>query len=214
MQRHYYNQQRTAWQFIEDLTGVKDLEFLKLHFYEVVNSEKLQKHHMRHMEAGGLKRWWVIAAFVMLVYSTLGVVRTLSRCLGDGFIAVATFILGVSVGIFLLIDRRPPFLSSLFLCRFLIFLIFIAWGLRMPYVVERIHLFEYGLLGWLCAWALEGSGRWPAWWPVAMILVTLVGYGDECIQWLLPDRVYDLRDVFTNAGAGLLGVILFATGKS
>ena len=166
------------------------------------------------MEAGGLKRWWVIVAFVGLIYSTLGVVRTLSCYLGDGLIVIMTIIMGIFVGIFLLIIRHPPFFSGLYLYRFLIFLIFIVWGLQMPYVVERIHLFEYGLLGWLCAWALEGSGRWPAWWPAAIILVALVGYGDECIQWLLPNRVYDLRDVFTNAGAGLLGVTLFATNKS
>ena len=39
---------------------------------------------------------------------------------------------------------------------------------------------------------------------VATLLVALAGWVDEGIQGLLPNRVYDLRDVGLNAGAGAL----------
>ncbi len=82
---------------------------------------------------------------------------------------------------------------------------------------ERTHLFEYGLLAILIGEALherrEGRGGLAA--PVgAVVLATLVGWGDEAIQSLLPGRVYDLRDVGINAiaaaGATLAGLVLRA----
>jgi len=86
-------------------------------------------------------------------------------------------------------------------------------ALRLDVVQERLHLIEYGALG-LLFWAAltrrdERHGRTGAVHGVrtvalATLLVGVAGWLDEGIQGLLPNRVYDLRDVGINAGAGAL----------
>lgn len=75
---------------------------------------------------------------------------------------------------------------------------------------ERTHLFEYGLVGVLVHQALEerrGNGaRVPVPPVLAVVLTAALGWIDEGIQALLPDRVYDLRDVGVNALAGCMAV--------
>lgn len=159
-----------------------------------------------------MKRWGIVTLYVLLIYTTLGVVRSLNNFFENaGLLAGVTILLGLLFTIPLLLVKRPPLASKSYLFRCLIVIIILIWGWRMKFVAERIHLIEYGLLGILCAWALDGSGHWPAWWPLAGGLAMLIGYGDEGIQWLLPNRVYDLRDVIINALAGALGVALYGT---
>lgn len=86
-------------------------------------------------------------------------------------------------------------------------------ALRLDVVQERLHLIEYGALG-LLFWAAlarrdERHGRTTLVHGVrtvalATLLVGAAGWLDEGIQGLLPNRVYDLRDVGINAGAGAL----------
>ncbi|MCI5145782.1 MAG: VanZ family protein, partial [Candidatus Electrothrix sp. AR3] len=81
---------------------------------------------------------------------------------------------------------------------------------------ERLHFLTYGLLGWLISWTLEVSQRpFPqaAAWILPSVLVWLAGAGDELIQWWLPMRVFDLRDIAFNGLAGMAGMAIFATGE-
>jgi hypothetical protein len=85
-------------------------------------------------------------------------------------------------------------------------------------VQERIHYLQYGFLAALYYWALaerwRSNGPLPAcarryrYWPelAATGLTAASGWIDEGIQALLPNRVYDLRDVVLNAFAGALAV--------
>ena len=159
-----------------------------------------------------MKRWGIVTLYVLLIYTTLGVVRSLSSFFESaGLLTEVTVLMGLLFTTPLLLVKRPPLASKSYLLRCLILMVILVWGWRMEIVVERIHLIEYSLLGILCAWALAGSGHWPTWWPLAVGLTILIGYGDEGIQWLLPNRVYDLRDVIINALAGALGVALYGT---
>ena len=80
----------------------------------------------------------------------------------------------------------------------------------MQHPEERTHLIEYGLVGILIHQALierlrTGRGSlMPAVLGVAMTV--LLGWFDEGIQAILPNRVYDIRDVGFNALAGLMAV--------
>jgi hypothetical protein len=71
---------------------------------------------------------------------------------------------------------------------------------------ERIHFLEYGLLAVLArsAWAhhLRPGRAYAAAW----LLSTAAGWGDEALQGLLPERVYDLRDVAVNSVAAFLAL--------
>ena len=74
--------------------------------------------------------------------------------------------------------------------------------------VERLHLVEYGLVAYFAyrCTAHYLNGRWA--YGVALLIVFDVGYVDEVIQYFLPLRVYDPRDVVTNTLSGLLGLLV------
>jgi VanZ family protein len=84
---------------------------------------------------------------------------------------------------------------------------------------ERLHFLTYGLLGWLICWSIEAMEKnenslWSrTGWLLPCLLVWLAGGIDELIQWWLPVRVFDVRDIVFNGVAGMLGIATFATGS-
>lgn len=79
-------------------------------------------------------------------------------------------------------------------------------GIPQVDVVERIHILEYGLLSFLVYRALAGAGDLSA---VLLPALWAAGLGtlDEFVQWLVPVRTGDLRDVAINLFAGACGVL-------
>lgn len=77
-------------------------------------------------------------------------------------------------------------------------------------VLERTHLIEYGLLATFIFQALvEGAqnGRNVPLLPVVTILVTSIfGIIDELILAILPNRIFDIRDVFFNVLSAIIAV--------
>lgn len=97
------------------------------------------------------------------------------------------------------IGRRRAILALLCLAWFVIE----CWRLAIP--EEVTHLLLYGPLGLLLEAAL--ARRRPAGWRrtcLAVALAALIGLSDEGLQALMPDRIFDSRDVWFNAlGAAL-----------
>jgi choline-sulfatase len=73
---------------------------------------------------------------------------------------------------------------------------------------ERLHLVEYGFVGYFFfkALSIDFSNRHA--YIASFVLTVLVGVGDECIQWVLPQRFFELKDVQLNAISGGLGLLL------
>jgi len=86
-----------------------------------------------------------------------------------------------------------------------------AWQLRGN-PVEALHVVEYGVLGVLALRALAHGGRDVLLAPAAALLAASAGCLDELIQWLVPQRVGDLRDIGVNAIAATGGPALLALG--
>lgn len=94
---------------------------------------------------------------------------------------------------------------------------------HLTIIQERIHLLQYGALGALFYAALlerwpqprpAGAPRWqrlPA--LLATALAAAAGWGDEVVQGILPNRVYDLRDVVLNALSGALVVAVLSARR-
>lgn len=82
---------------------------------------------------------------------------------------------------------------------------FLAW--LQPLLLERSHLIMYGVMG-LLSWRLLGhwhdGGERLLW---AVLLAGGIGWLDEFGQEFHPERVFDWRDVATNAAAGAFGVL-------
>ncbi len=77
---------------------------------------------------------------------------------------------------------------------------------------EAIHFVEYGALSLLVYRALVHKVRDYSVYITAMLIVGAVGVIDECIQWLTPARVGDLRDIQINFVAGGLMQVAIAAG--
>lgn len=65
--------------------------------------------------------------------------------------------------------------------------------------VEAIHFLEYGLLGFFLFRALKFNIRDKSIFFIAFLIGSLVGIFDEILQWIVPLRLWDIRDVGLNA---------------
>ncbi|HIJ84475.1 MAG: VanZ family protein [Magnetococcales bacterium] len=76
---------------------------------------------------------------------------------------------------------------------------------------ERVHFAQYAILGMLLHYAHPAANREGL--ADIMIMVAMAGLGDEIFQFLLPDRYFDLRDVFMDVMGGALGLGLILAFK-
>ncbi len=74
----------------------------------------------------------------------------------------------------------------------------------VPNATEWFHFVLFGLFGLLT------TRLWRA--AAAVAICLAVSGGDELLQWVLPDRVGDLRDVAMNIAACLLGAAVALIG--
>lgn len=94
--------------------------------------------------------------------------------------------------------------------------IFIAWELWQlhQFPAERIHLVEYIILSMIIWWTLEAT-------PLSALLIIIatfllgatIGTLDEGIQYLLPNRTFDPRDIVLNARCVSYGLIICCASR-
>ena len=77
---------------------------------------------------------------------------------------------------------------------------------------EGLHFFQYGVLGALTFRAMSHRTQDVGIYVGAAILGGIVGTIDEAIQWTLPNRYWDIRDIaFNFSGAVLAQIFIAAT---
>ena len=170
---------------------------------------------------------WALGAYVGAILTTLPVLPLLWVPIRDRFGSTAErsltallVLLGLTIGLGLI--RRPlSSRASLLLLGVAIVYGWFLWALENP--VEKVHLAEYGFLSHLSLRYLGARGarstglglgrphgredRWGLR-ARALALVFSVGLLDEFIQYFLPNRYGDLRDVGLNWLAGLLALVV------
>lgn len=72
-------------------------------------------------------------------------------------------------------------------------------------VVERVHFIEYGAIAFLFYLAFRPLGD-PAIFVLPVLAALTVGTLDEWLQWFIPNRVGEARDVFLNLVAIVCGL--------
>ncbi|MGH9338050.1 MAG: VanZ family protein [Acidobacteriota bacterium] len=156
------------------------------------------------------KAWVAVAVYTVFLYSTLTLAFDIYvyffDWLGKPFLSSFMFWMYAPVGLALLgfMWRRLPRRPETYLAFGLI-------GLALAYCLsilevpaKRFHFLQYGILTVLAFDALRFKFRDRYLYLWTMAFVSLVGFGDECVQWMLPDRYFGINDVVLNAGAGLL----------
>ncbi|MDE2752303.1 MAG: VanZ family protein [Gemmatimonadota bacterium] len=160
------------------------------------------------------RRLWLCAvAVVVAIYSTLGLAGSLAETLREhNLLPAAVLVLMLATVAAIVgsgLKRRPGRRE-----------IWVALGVTAVYSMavvrmggtmeERTHLFEYGIVAVLIYQALseraQNGRRVPAPAVLALVAAALLGWLDEGIQALIPNRVYDNFDVVRNSVAAAIGI--------
>lgn len=153
--------------------------------------------------------WTCAICTIIIIYSTLGFVRPLLNFL------IAHNLRGVVVysSLFIFFSIISVYLTRqrLFTRRNLPYILILsfAYAFSLKYTVvqpeEKIHFIEYGVLAFFIYKALRVDINNKIFAVLlGSIIIFFAGWGDELIQKALPDRVYDIRDVYLNLLSGVL----------
>lgn len=129
------------------------------------------------------------------------------------FIALVGIVLIISGLFFLLfaLKHRPNFINILVFTLVLIVGLALCWRIKIP--IERVHILEYGILGWLAGRDLFGKKGNVRGIIFACAFAAFIGILDEAFQAILPYRYFDVRDIVFNGLGGVWGVSLYWLGR-
>lgn len=156
--------------------------------------------------------WGLTGAVVVAIFATLGLARTLSaelrnRDLLDNTFFFAFVVLVLAVVIRALKLRRGGPEIFVILATAIVYLMMF---LRMASPEERTHLLEYGVVALLIHEALtervSNGAHVPRPALLAIVVTSVVGAVDECIQLVIPSRVFDPIDLGFNVLAATVAV--------
>ncbi|MEK9500276.1 VanZ family protein [Gaopeijia maritima] len=170
------------------------------------------RHDQAQSRARERRLWLALAAVLLGIYATLSPVQRWAAALRDrGQLEVVTagaLLALVVVSAIAWLRTRPGRLETGVACG--LGAVYVATVVRLPEPEARSHLFEYSVVAVLILLALRErrarGERAPAPALLAVLATAGLGWLDEGIQALLPNRVYDLRDVGFNALAGAMAV--------
>jgi len=149
------------------------------------------------------------ALWIGLIYATIPFVRTVREVFSARwpaeFIAYAVIAVVLSATVAAIVFLRKRQLHTgiadlLWLAG--VAAVFVVWTHHlMVQPEEAVHFLEYGVLGVLLYRTFEDRVPDPTVYVAATLTGLLVGTVDEFIQWLVPGRYWDFRDIILNAGA-------------
>ena len=164
------------------------------------------------------RSWLYAAVWSCVIFCTIPFALTfgdiIKTHIGRDFFLFATVAVAMAAGILAInnLRRRSPPLSA-YAWLLVILTAFIGYAYHLRNIpLEPIHVLEYGILGLLVYRALVHRIRDYSVYVFAMLIVGLAGIIDEYIQWVIPSRIFDLRDIKTNVIVGGLAQIGIAAG--
>lgn len=105
-----------------------------------------------------------------------------------------------------LLKKRYALLGAFMICAACAIFFVILRNLEFP--AEKIHVIEYGLLAAIIYRSINKKQSLKAVYFKIFVIGFTVGFFDEIIQLFLPNRVFDVNDIFLNGSSVLLGQIL------
>lgn len=161
------------------------------------------------------QRWAVFGLYVGIVLCTVPFTRRITLALRNTDLLGATvtglYALAVAgVVYYVLFNRRvADWVAFMVVAALLCVVTVLLLGLAIP--EERVHFLQYGLMALLARHAYAGGNERPrirVSMVVACLLTSGLGLLDECLQGLVPSRIFDWRDVGMNAGAAVTALLL------
>lgn len=158
-------------------------------------------------------KYWISAGCLFFViYSTLYIVRPICTFLrGFSYFPLSMNLMMVvflSLTIYYFVSKDSIKLKSTYCLLFLVIGFYIYNIIQIKSPEEKLHFIEYGILAFLVYKALLFDfSMWPSL-GLAFLITSICGWGDEGIQHILPNRVYQIEDVRLNSMSGLLVLCL------
>ena len=163
----------------------------------------------------------LFALWTLLIYLTIPIARPLreyiAKQFGRSFFGYAVFA-AIAAGFFSAVFylKRKPFIKTsaknfvwlTVIAGFYVYFTFKLW--KIP--EEAIHFLEYGILSYFAYRALTHHVRDVTLFFTASFVVLFVGTVDEIIQWMVPGRYWDFRDIWLNLLSGALFQLAIAKG--
>ena len=165
--------------------------------------------------------WVAVGLWSLLIFLTIPLARKISELVSAQWgRSLFTYLVLLTIGVALLavigqVIRHRLSLSA----QRLLWLVLIAGtftgytlllGKRSP--EESVHFIQYGVLSVLVYRALTIKRRDISVYFSAAVICGIIGTVDEFIQWLVPDRHWDLRDIGINLFAAAMVQIAIAKG--
>ena len=159
-----------------------------------------------------LLRWIAVAMWIVVIFTTIPFVLSLreyfvarwpAELIGIGVILVMVAL--CAAGLIFLRRRRLRLQVKDAALLLVVTTVLVIWTWRlMGQPEEAVHFLEYGVLGVLLFRALRTGIQDSSVFVAGALIGILVGIFDEIIQWFVPGRFWDFRDIVLNGGASIL----------
>ena len=154
--------------------------------------------------------WLHVIFYSLIIFSTVPIAWQLQKFVSDHlgksvftfFVLSILFLAFVSLVYYLIVKLKIRSPSN-YIWTFIIggcYAYFILQLKKAP--IEAVHFLEYGLLGFFLFRALSLHAKDKTIFLIASLFSLLIGTFDEILQWIMPKRNWDFRDVGLNALSG------------
>ena len=158
------------------------------------------------------RSWIIVAAWSLIIFLTIPFARAIQSLFdsvfGSGVYLTASAIIGAFFALIVIVYLlRKPKRRILWRTAWLAGILGVsAWIMRnqLQTPAEALHFFQYGILSYLLFQAWSHHVRDWIIYPLAAVSVVLVATLDETIQWMIPGRYWDYRDIRLNMLAGVI----------
>lgn len=132
--------------------------------------------------------------------------------IGRGYLSIAVALLFCVGALYVIKDMMASSLiRRVTIVVLLLFVTSYALTLQMP--EERAHLVVFAVMGWTLSRDVSAL-PFPQRFIIAALGVGIVAIIDEGLQWFIPWRVCDIRDVGFDCIGGLAGIFMFNPKRS
>ncbi|CAB5079197.1 hypothetical protein D3OALGA1CA_4367 [Olavius algarvensis associated proteobacterium Delta 3] len=165
--------------------------------------------------------WLVVAVWSFSIFLTIPLARRIREFVSEQwgrelftYAVLATIAVAFTTAVYYVARYRPSASRKRLLWLAASAAIFTAYtiylGKRSP--EEAIHFIQYGVLGILVYRALSIKRHDFTIYISAAVICGIIGTVDEFIQWLIPQRFWDFRDIWINFFAAALVQVAIAKG--
>ena len=154
--------------------------------------------------------WIWVGLCSIAIFLTIPVARSIQRFVSNnwgrkffGYFVLSFICMAFIILLYFLIYKLKIRFISNYIWLLLIAVLYTYFTLKLWKIPEEaIHFLEYGLLSFFLFKALSHNIRDRSIYITAALFALLIGTFDEIIQWMIPRRVWNFRDVGLNLLSG------------